>query len=429
MKRYGQLVRLPDTLTDEKIAETTPGVCQTDKGFKCIQCGTTERFHFYCYKSPFFKEDIIYCRNCIAMGRMDTKRHVVITQTKRMKSDGYYQLPFSLSEQQTYASRKIVSAVESKQPLLLHAVTGAGKTEMMFEAISVARQKGDNIAIVSPRVDVVVEVSQRVCQTFTREEIDILHQSSRQKYNGHFVIATVHQLYRFKNHFDVIFIDEVDAFPLSMDRQLQQTIARAARATHACIYMTATPPKPLMRSFHATQIITLPARFHRHPLVVPEFRYMKIKYSQAQHSLISELKNQMNRQRTTLLFFSNIENMKRFYSAYRTTFKNMCYVYSEDADRLEKVQQLRNGMYQIVLTTTILERGFTMAFLDVWVMDSHHFTADALVQIAGRVGRKQESPNGLVRFYHEGRTLAMYKARRNIRQMNRMAYLKGWVDY
>nr|WP_315903571.1 hypothetical protein [Staphylococcus agnetis] len=59
MKRYGQLVRLPDTLTDEKIAETTPGVCQTDKGFKCIQCGTTERFHFYCYKSPFSKK-ILY---------------------------------------------------------------------------------------------------------------------------------------------------------------------------------------------------------------------------------------------------------------------------------------------------------------------------------------------------------------------------------
>ena len=46
------------------------------------------------------------------------------------------------------------------------------------------------------------------------EQIDTLHQSSSQKYKGHFVIATVHQLFRFKDYFDTIFVDEVDDFPL-----------------------------------------------------------------------------------------------------------------------------------------------------------------------------------------------------------------------
>jgi late competence protein required for DNA uptake (superfamily II DNA/RNA helicase) len=41
-------------------------------------------------------------------------------------------------------------------------VTGAGKTEMMFQGIQYARRQGDNIAIVSPRVDVVVEISKRI---------------------------------------------------------------------------------------------------------------------------------------------------------------------------------------------------------------------------------------------------------------------------
>ena len=33
---------------------------------------------------------------------------------------------------------------------------------MIFEGIKFARNQGDNIAIVSPRVDVVVEISQRI---------------------------------------------------------------------------------------------------------------------------------------------------------------------------------------------------------------------------------------------------------------------------
>ena len=42
------------------------------------------------------------------------------------------------------------------------------------------------------------EISQRILDAFQGEQIDVLHQQSRQQFNGHFVIATIHQLYRFK---------------------------------------------------------------------------------------------------------------------------------------------------------------------------------------------------------------------------------------
>ena len=103
------------------------------------------------------------------------------------------------------------------------------KTEMMYEGIRVARQLGFNVAIVSPRVDVVVEISLRIKEAFISEDIDVLHQSSQQQYNGHFIVATVHQLFRFKSHFDVIFIDEVDAFPLSMDPRLMEAIRLSSK--------------------------------------------------------------------------------------------------------------------------------------------------------------------------------------------------------
>lgn len=242
------------------------------------------------------------------------------------------------------------------------------------------------------------------------------------------MVATVHQLYRFKNHFHIIFIDEVDAFPLSMEPNLMQCITKAARNPSTLIYMTATPPKALLKAFQKEQIITLPARFHRHPLVVPKFKYFKVKYNHRQMHILKTLKQQLHHQRTTLLFFSDITQMQQFYHLYRAYFDTMCYVFSEDPERLEKVQALREGDYNIVLTTTILERGFTMAFLDVWVMDSHRYTASALIQISGRVGRKISCPNGMVLFYHEGRTMAMYRARNDIERMNRIGKAKGWID-
>ncbi|HDG1889026.1 TPA: DEAD/DEAH box helicase family protein, partial [Staphylococcus aureus] len=170
---------------------------------------------------------------------MDNVTRYKITESSQSSSQAYYHLSFELSEQQSYASEHIVRAIRKRQTILLYAVTGAGKTEMMFQGIQYARIQGDNIAIVSPRVDVVVEISKRIKDAFLNEDIDILHQQSRQQFEGHFVVCTVHQLYRFKQHFDTIFIDEVDAFPLSMDKNLQQALKSSSKVEHATIYMTA----------------------------------------------------------------------------------------------------------------------------------------------------------------------------------------------
>ncbi|MBI5974059.1 DEAD/DEAH box helicase family protein [Staphylococcus canis] len=404
------------------------GVTTESYHYVCIRCETKVKQNFFRYCSSVLHQEIIYCRNCISMGRVDSITPYYIVKSHTTTSQADYKLPFRLSEQQQYASDQVVHAVLSKTSLLLHAVTGAGKTEMMFEAIAQARRLGYNVAVVSPRVDVVVEVSERIVSTFKNEEIDILHQASHQRFNGHFVISTVHQLYRFKSHFHVIFIDEVDAFPLSMDPNLIHAISKSAHSKASFIYMTATPPLKLQLQFSKSQTITLPARFHRKPLVLPQFKYFKVKHHKVQKSLLLALKQQQTNHRTTLLFFNDIQQMLVFYQTYQGLISNMCYVYSEDSARLKKVSDLRQGVYTVVLTTTILERGFTMPYLDVWVMDSHRYSSSALIQIAGRVGRKLEDPSGTVLYLHEGRTLAMYRAYAQIRKMNRLAQERGWID-
>ena len=152
---------------------------------------------------------------------MDNITEFKITQSENTISEGHYDLLFQLSEQQQYASEQLYKQLKRFTHYYYMRLL-VRKTEMMYEGIRVARQLGFNVAIVSPRVDVVVEISLRIKEAFISEDIDVLHQSSQQQYNGHFIVATVHQLFRFKSHFDVIFIDEVDAFPLSMDPRLME---------------------------------------------------------------------------------------------------------------------------------------------------------------------------------------------------------------
>lgn len=380
------------------------------------------------YNSTILDKTITYCRRCIHLGRTDSITDICIVKSFQKATKANYQLPFELSKQQQYASEAIVQAIKNNNDLLLYAVTGAGKTEMMFEGIRIARQMGHNIAIVSPRVDVIIEISHRIKDAFIDERIDVLHQSSRQQYNGHFVIATIHQLLRFKQHFDTVFVDEVDAFPLSMDPQLSNAIQLASKLNHSHIFMTATPPRHFLKQFPPEKIIKLPARFHRHPLPIPKFKYFKLKSTRKQNLLLNLFRNQINQQGFTLVFFNNIEIMNKTYQQYKMDIADLICVHSEDDLRFEKIEDLRRGQHKIVFTTTILERGFTMTHLDVVVVDAGSFQQEALIQIAGRVGRKQQSPSGLVLFLHEGVTLSMVLAKRNIISMNRLAIKRGWVD-
>ena len=64
------------------------------------------------------------------------------------------------------------------------------------------------------------------------------------------------------------------------------------------------------------------------------------------------------------------------------------------------VEEFRNRAITMLVSTTILERGVTFPFVDVFVLESNHklFTKSALVQISGRVGRSKERPTGKLLF-------------------------------
>ena len=83
------------------------------------------------------------------------------------------------------------------------------------------------------------------------------------------------------------------------------------------------------------------------------------------------------------------------------------------------------GHLRYLVTTSILERGVTVKALQVIVFDSANpiFDAKALVQIAGRVGRKQDCRDGEVYFLADVFSSEMKEAIDEIRNCNRKAFV------
>ncbi|GAA0589757.1 ATP-dependent helicase ComFA [Virgibacillus siamensis] len=337
-----------------------------------------------------------------------------------------------LTKVQHRAADRITTAITAEEPeLLIWAVCGAGKTEMLFPGITEALRLGKRICIATPRTDVVRELLPRIRTAFSNVYIQGMYGGSRENDgSAQMIIATTHQLLRFKHAFDVIIIDETDAFPYHADPSLAFAANRAKKITSTTIYLTATP-----RPVHRKRILTnklshifVPVRFHGHPLPVPIFTMTfslqkDLRQSTIPKSFLDWVKKRSDRNRQLLIFVPTISLAENLIPNLKTALQdnNVTAVHASDVDREEKINRYRNKQIQTLVTTTILERGVTFPSVDVAVLDSGHTVFDeaALVQIAGRAGRSPADPTGEVVFFHDGKTEAMMEAVRLIKKMNK----------
>ncbi|MFD1038889.1 DEAD/DEAH box helicase [Virgibacillus byunsanensis] len=344
-----------------------------------------------------------------------------------------------LTKAQSQAAQRITNAVINKEKeLLCWAVCGAGKTEMLFPGMTEALKQGKRVCIATPRADVVRELLPRIREAFSRVYVQGLYGGSKDNdATAQIIIATTHQLLRFSAAFDLLIIDEIDAFPFHADRSLPFAANRARKPIHTTIYLTATP-RPKQRLQIARKKlphIFVPIRFHGHPLPVPR---LKMCLSLQKHLLkhlpptafMTWLTNRENKDRQVLLFVPSIELAEKLRDnlirllVRESIIKeedDVITVHAGDKDREEKVQQFRQKRISFLITTTILERGVTFPSVDVVVLDAGHdvFDEAALVQIAGRAGRSPDDPTGEVLFIHDGKTESMVQAVRSIITMNK----------
>lgn len=343
-----------------------------------------------------------------------------------------------LSVGQKSASDRVVEAVQQNQELLVWAVCGAGKTEVLFAGIEDALASGKRVCIATPRTDVVLELTPRLKAAFPKITVASLYGGSTDRHlYAPLTIATTHQLLRFYQAFDTVILDEIDAFPYTVEESLQYAAIQARKPSSAMIYLTATPNEKWQRECRTGKraFTTIPARFHRHPLPVPQFEWCEnwqkqLKKNKLPANILRWIKDRIQNDKQALLFFPHIPLMEKALPILHNIALNIEAVHAEDPDRKVKVQKMRNKELSLLLTTTILERGVTFPNIDVAVIGAEDdiFTESALVQIAGRAGRSKDHPDGVVTFFHYGKTEAMLKARKQITTMNREGFQKGLID-
>ncbi|HWJ77430.1 MAG TPA: DEAD/DEAH box helicase [Niallia sp.] len=415
----------------------TKGIEKTSK-LTCKRCGNEDKSLFASFPCARCGEICFYCRNCIMMGRISECTPLISWTGPEVNQETekiHLKWKGTLSDGQQVASDKMQDIINQQSELLIWAVCGAGKTEVLFKGIEKALQENQRVCIATPRTDVVLELAPRLQEVFPDIKVLPIYGGSEDRHlYSPLVISTTHQLFRFYEAFDLVILDEMDAFPYSVDKTLQRAVQKARKKNSTLIYLTATPNKDWqdMCKRKAVNFVTIPARFHRFPLPVPAFQWCGnwekgLKKNKLPANLLKWLKDRAQTDQPLLLFIPKIIYMKKVKELVQPIIPSLETVHAEDPERKVKVERMRKKKVKLLITTTILERGVTFPKVEVAVLgaDNQIFTESALVQIAGRVGRKTDYPGGNITFFHYGKTESMVKARKQILNSNKEAQERG----
>jgi len=416
------------------------GVRRKQQGLFCTRCGNVKSTLFSSFACAKCGEpQCHYCRNCIMMGRISECTPLYSWSGLPYLEETGFQLKWEgqLSKGQAVASERVENAVLNNNELLVWAVCGAGKTEVLFKGIERGLSEGKKICIATPRTDVVLELAPRLRQVFPSTLIAALYGGSEEKHlPAALTISTTHQLLRFKQTFDCIIVDEVDAFPYSADTSLQFAVEKSRKKQSSLIYLTATPSEKWKNEVKQKKrdAVTIPARYHGHPLPVPEFAWCGnwrkgLSKGKLPKNVVEWLKERLASGKQAFLFVPSVRLIDQVVTLCRELDGRIEGVHAEDPERREKVMRFRSGEMPVIVTSTILERGVTIPNSDVAVLGSEDgiFTESALVQISGRVGRSASYPTGNITFFHYGKTKAMIDAERHIQQMNHKAIKSDYI--
>lgn len=424
---YGRLITESQMTNDLKeIAQEIPAIEKQNGAYICFRCGSVID-----QKLWRLSEDVLYCRACIQLGRLRSDQKLYAIAQQDFEGQEVLNWKGTLTSYQQEVSDGLIQAVKGNQNALVHAVTGAGKTEMMYQVVANSIKNGKAVCIATPRIDVCIELYRRMKEDFSCP-ISLLHGESEPYFRTPLVIATTHQLLKFYKAFDLLIIDEVDAFPYVDNPVLYKAAQNAIKKEGNTLYLTATSTDELDKKVKKKEVsrYSLPRRFHGNPLVVPEIKWVskirqKIEKGKISHDLLQLIKQQRQTTYPLLLFVSEIELGKQLKDILKKYFpkEKLGFVSSKTEDRLRIVEEFRNREVSILVSTTILERGVTFPLVDVFVIESNHrlFTKSTLVQISGRVGRSKERPTGQLLFLADGITKAMKNAVKEIKEMNQEA--------
>ncbi len=365
-----------------------------------------------------------YCPSCVGLDRITSETTLVRFAAPPIAWRGQMSWQGELTPAQQAAQRGVLASVAAGRDHLLHAVTGAGKTEMLFAVVAAVLRQGRRVAWATPRVDVVRELAPRLASAFQGTPLVARYGGAPwPSVDAQLVVLTTHQLLRYHQAFGLIIVDEVDAFPYPQTPMLAYGVRQAASGP--VVFLTATPGEALQRAARRGQIgvSRLLTRFHGAPLPVPRplIRRGRRWPHRLDKVIVRRLTLLKNADSKLLLFVPQIDWLKPLVRQLVALGWQAAGVHASDPEREAKVLAFRQGQLDCLVTTTILERGVTIPHCAVLVLgaDSPLFSAAGLIQMAGRAGRSADFPADPVYFVARHWTADQLRAIATIRRTNR----------
>ena len=363
---------------------------------KCDFCGATEKKYFH---------DGV-CRRCITY---KSENEVYYPGQKRNIS---FEIPFEL----TIFQKKVVDDLGTSLncDVYIEAVCGAGKTEMCLPIITAYLNEGKRCAWAIPRREIVIELADRLQEYFPDLEITKVCQGYTNHTQGDLIVCTCHQLYRYRDHFDLLILDEPDAFPYANNEVLKRFMKLSLKENGKIIYLSATKDEFLEEEINKGSVehLNLPIRPNLKLLPVPIWRLSIFNKLWLAFDLF------IHKNKRCLIFVPSKELARKLGKLL------FCpYLTSESENKEDILASFRDNDFNFLVCTTVLERGVTFKDVYCFVVCADHpvFSDASLVQIAGRVRRGVHSIEGECYFYSRKKSLNIISCIRNIESNNSIA--------
>ncbi len=378
---------------------------------KCLRCQNEDPALFFEVQGKWI------CRKCLDFGPLPAGQLPRKPKLCHTRWAGKPVLEFELTPFQKEVSAKALKILQSKKDVLIYAAAGAGKTEISLESICWYLALGKKVCFAISRRQVVIEIAKRLSKNFPELKVIAVCEGMTKVTDADLIVCTTHQLYRYPFCFDLLILDELDAFPYAGNEVLE------AIACQSCIgqkmLLSATPDAKSLRAIenHEMEMVNLFKRPHQKPLCVPDvvtcskFR-MVLK-------IIRKCKKHIQNGKQVLLFVPRIADTKWMKWVLKPFFA-VDVIHSKSKDKDEIMARFHARKSMVLICTTLLERGITVPSVQVIVYRADHlvFTTASLIQIFGRAGRSFKDPYGEGTAYIQSPSKALNECLRQLNHMN-----------
>lgn len=375
---------------------------------KCPRCLNQDKTYFYKGSKGWL------CRRCIQFKRQLIEEEKIEINDEINQDSHEYTLKYPLTKAQIVISHQCLASLKQKRDVFIDAICGAGKTELVIESISYYLKHGKRVAFAIARRQVVLDLKKRLENIFVNAKVIAVCQGYTKDVVGDLILCTTHQLYRYPKAFDLLILDEPDAFPYKGNDVLAGIVQTSCKGE--MIFLTATPDDYLKERLRRKNIthLKLNRRPHNYDLPVPRLRIAPTCI------LLLFLINWIVKNERSMLVFVPTIKLSKYLYVLLSSIVGAEVCTSKTVNKDEIIQAFKDKKFQCLIATTILERGVTIEGIDVCVFYANHgvFDEASLIQMSGRVGRSFKYPTGDCLFLSNAKSSIVDKCIRICKEAN-----------